>query len=353
MPNTPKVRRKASPDFAIDLDEMTTLLPLVRAAAIRPFLLWLKDHDRSVDECLVENGLSPACFADPGLTLPLLSCIRLVRNVSRREGPDFPFRAVRHGGLDALGMIGRIQAMARTPREACLKIARAHVHLSSHEMLTFASEPLQGTLRHVFRVPVDDESLFYMQQAQVAAILGLFGPRAGGSVLSRVEMVPHPELGFAPLAGHLDIPVEASATRALIAVMPGLSLDRPYPRRPAPFTEAPLDVGASLRGDGTLSGSIRAALPQLMSGRGEPSLAEIAALAFMSPRTLQRRLGEEKTRLSNLIEEERARQALGMLRETSLPIRNVAVELGYGSPASFTRAVRRWTARTPTSLRSS
>ena len=353
MPNTPKVRRKALPIFAIDLDEMTTLLPLVRAATLRPFLLWLKDHGRPVDPCLLESGLTPACFTDPSLTVPLLSCIRLIRALSRQEGPDFPLRAVRHGGPEALGLLGRIQATARTPREACLKIARAHVQLSSHEMLTFSSEAQQGTLRHVLRVPVDDESLFYMQQAQVAAILTLFGPQSGAPILSRLQMVPHPELGFAPLEGHFVGPVEASATRALTAVMPGAVLDRAYPRRLFPVSEIPADGPTGLRGDGTLSGSIRAVLPQLMSGRGEPSLAEIAALAFMSPRTLQRRLGEEKTRLSVLIEEERARQALDMLRQTSLPIRNVAVELGYGSPASFTRAVRRWTARTPTSLRGS
>ncbi|QTL05643.1 helix-turn-helix domain-containing protein [Aquabacter sp. L1I39] len=332
---------------------MTSLLPLVRAAAIRPFLSWLKDHGRAVDECLLENGLSPACFTDPSLPIPLLSCIRLVRDVSRREGPDFPLRAMRHCGPEGLGMIGRVQATARTPREACLKIVRAHVHLSSHEMLTFASEPLQGTLRHVFRVPVDHESLFYMQQAQVAAMLALFGTRPAAPVLSRLQMVPHPDLGFAPLAGHVDVPVEPSATRALIAVLPGAVLDRPYPRRLSAAGEAGVEMGAGLRGDGTLAGSIRAVLPQLMSGGGEPSLAEIAALSFMSPRTLQRRLGEEKTRLSILIEQERARQALDMLRGTTLPIRNVAVELGYGSPASFTRAVRRWTARTPTSLRGS
>lgn len=334
---------------------MTTLLPLVRAAAIRPFLLWLKDHGRSVDHCLQDNGLSAACFTDPGLPIPLLSCIRLVRALSRQEGPDFAFRAVRHGGVEALGFVGRVHATARTPREACLKIARSHLHLSSHEMLTFSSEPQQGTLRHVFRVPVDDESLFYMQQAQVAAILSLFGGRPAAPILSRLQMVPHPELGFTPLAGHLGIMVEVSANRSLIAALPAAVLDRPYPRRPAPGSETQAtaaEMGAGLRGDGTLAGSIRAVLPQLMSG-SEPSLAEIASLSFMSPRTLQRRLGEEKTRLSVLIEEERARQALDMLRQTSLPIRNVAVELGYGSPASFTRAVRRWTARTPTSLRSS
>lgn len=332
---------------------MTTLLPLVRSAAIHPFLLWLKAHGRPVEACLVENGLSPTCASDPGLAIPLLSCIRLVRDISRREGPDFPLRAVRHGGADGLGMLGRIQAGARTPREAFLKIARAHVQLSSHEMLTFASEPLQGTLRHVFRVPLDDESLFYMQQAQVAAIQVLLGAKGGAPALSRLQMVPHPELGFSPLEGHLDVPLEGSTTRAMIAVLPGTVLDRPFSRRPLPQAEAPADAGASLRGDGTLAGSVRAVLPQLMSGRGEPSLAEIAALSFMSARTLQRRLGEEKTRLSVLIEEERARQALDMLRQTNLPIRNVAVELGYGSPASFTRAVRRWTARTPTSLRGS
>lgn len=108
-----------------------------------------------------------------------------------------------------------------------------------------------------------------------------------------------------------------------------------------------------VRGDGTLAGSIAAILPGLIEAGAEPGLASIAELAFMSRRTLQRRLAGEGTSLSELVDKVRAEQAIARFTASGSAIRAVAAKVGYGSNASFSRAIRRWTSTSPSRLRRS
>jgi AraC-like DNA-binding protein len=85
--------------------------------------------------------------------------------------------------------------------------------------------------------------------------------------------------------------------------------------------------------------------------RGDARLDRVAAGLGMRPRTLQRRLEAERLTYSDLLETVRQDLALAMIREGTLPLGAIAGILGYGRPAAFTRAVRRWTGRPPSRLR--
>jgi AraC-like DNA-binding protein len=75
---------------------------------------------------------------------------------------------------------------------------------------------------------------------------------------------------------------------------------------------------------------------------------EIAAEgARMSVRSLQRRLTEEGTSFSRILDDVRFAAARGMLEGSDLKLIEIALELGYSDPAHFTRAFRRWTSVTP------
>ena len=82
------------------------------------------------------------------------------------------------------------------------------------------------------------------------------------------------------------------------------------------------------------------------------SFDDLALAAQLSPRTLRRRLKEEGTSYSALVEQEKKQQALLLLRTTDLSIKEISDRLGYSSVANFARTFRRWTGKTPAASRS-
>lgn len=81
---------------------------------------------------------------------------------------------------------------------------------------------------------------------------------------------------------------------------------------------------------------------------GRPvSLATVAAELAVGPRTLQRRLRDERLTLRELIEETRIAQARQLLADRGLPIGRIAHRLGYSQASAFHRAFVRAVGMTP------
>jgi len=88
-------------------------------------------------------------------------------------------------------------------------------------------------------------------------------------------------------------------------------------------------------------------------GAGEPSQAFIAKQMGMSERTLQRRLQTEGTSFNELLEQARRTIACSYLADRKLAAYEVSFLLGYSEPATFFRAFKRWTGKTPLEYRAS
>ncbi len=84
---------------------------------------------------------------------------------------------------------------------------------------------------------------------------------------------------------------------------------------------------------------------------GRPDMADMARRFGMSDRSLRRRLAEERTSYPELVERALASTAERLIGDTNLPIKSVAYEMGFSSPAAFHRAFRRWTAHSPLEYR--
>jgi AraC-like DNA-binding protein len=70
-------------------------------------------------------------------------------------------------------------------------------------------------------------------------------------------------------------------------------------------------------------------------------------------RTLQRMLHEEGADFRSLANEIRARRAMELLRGTRASVIEIAAEMGYSTPATFSRAFRATTGRAPAEFRRS
>lgn len=86
--------------------------------------------------------------------------------------------------------------------------------------------------------------------------------------------------------------------------------------------------------------------------RGEaPTVEDVAAALDLGVRTLQRRLEEEGTSFTAILDEARHALALQHLARADRSVSEVAFLLGFSEPSAFTRAFRRWNGQAPSTYR--
>lgn len=91
----------------------------------------------------------------------------------------------------------------------------------------------------------------------------------------------------------------------------------------------------------TFTNEVRALVLKQMAD-GAPGLAAIATALSVSERTLRRRLADEGTSLSNIIEDLRRTEAARLLTKSNMSVSEIAFQLGFAQPPALHRAFRRW-----------
>lgn len=82
-----------------------------------------------------------------------------------------------------------------------------------------------------------------------------------------------------------------------------------------------------------------------------PSAEDVARSFDMSERSLRRQLSEEGHNFRDLLAEARYAKARYLLKNTKLPIEDIAEQIGYAESAAFIHAFRRWAGVTPREFR--
>lgn len=78
-----------------------------------------------------------------------------------------------------------------------------------------------------------------------------------------------------------------------------------------------------------------------------PSFTQLSRRLNISPRTLRRRLTDERTSYKFLVAGIRKKKAVELLKTTTRPVEQIATELGYSDLSNFYRAFKRWTGKNP------
>lgn len=86
-------------------------------------------------------------------------------------------------------------------------------------------------------------------------------------------------------------------------------------------------------------------------GTSQATKQAVAELLFMHPRTLQRRLSAEATSFEQLRTEEQKSRVLRYLRQTNVPLSQIALVAGLSEQSALTRACRQWFGETPSAIR--
>ncbi|HET7715868.1 MAG TPA: helix-turn-helix transcriptional regulator [Bauldia sp.] len=326
---------------------------MIRAAAATPLLRWLQARGHALEPILKDVNLASLPHQTPMQPIPLLSVMALLQRAGQLEGPDVSCRIVSETSVLELLLLGKVALGASTPREAMTRISFAIPYFCTHEHLTIEPSSEGVIVREFFAVAFPPDTLHLVHQ-YVAEMTRALCRMAGAKepILRRIEMAPHPEFGLDHLRRWFGDRVAPTKRRTLSVFVDASVVDRPFPSRARDRMAGGLPPDLMpLRGDGTLRSSARVLIAEMLAG-GIPSVEGLADLAGMSVRTLQRRLDAEKTNFSTLLDDVRRSVAMERLAAGKATVGALSAELGYARQASFTRAVRRWTGRSPRQVRS-
>jgi AraC-like DNA-binding protein len=291
-----------------------------------------------------------ATLTDPAARLPLPLCAALVeraRKLTGEPGLAFPFGLQMR--LSSHGFLGFAAMTAGTVREALELAVRYSRTRTTAIGLSLYTEG-------------DHASLVIEERAQLGKLREflVIGLAVGLWQIGR-------DLTGQPLEGDAEcaFPEPEYAQRFTELAMGHLRFDAPANRLvfPASYLDLPLktadpvamqlaraqcerELSALVDASG-VAGRVRAELGEF---RG---LEEVAARLHMSTRTLKRRLADQGTTFSQVVDDLRRQRALLLLENRELSINEIAGRLGYTEAANFTRAFKRWTGKTPAAYRAS
>jgi AraC-like DNA-binding protein len=304
------------------------------------------------EELLGPLGLSELALSDPEARISMSEVVQLVeraRALTAEPGIGFLFGMQMR--ISAHGYLGFAAMSARNVREAL-------------ELATRFAPTRTTAIGLRLHVDGDLASVVIEEQADLgsardvvifALLVGIWqiGNAVTGRELTGTAEVALPRPGyydrFAPFFPvRFDQPAHQLLFPSKVLDMPLTMADAVASRLAREQCQRALDALA-------LGGNISRRVRVLMSKKdgGFRSLEEVAGELGLSPRTLKRRLAEERTAFSDLLEEERRERALLLLRSGDLSIERVAERVGYSDVANFNRAFRRWTGKTPAAYRRS
>lgn len=321
---------------------MTTELHVAQVAFMRPLIDSLTEAGAPIDRLLRMAGLDRFRIDDPECYVPLERMHAFFDVVSSSQtGTQFPKLFASRYRLQNIGNWGLFFATCPDLLTACMCSARPDAKPFTHEGVRV---DVSSTTTKYCDWLITRPSAARTQTEQLLLILSLDALRMAGGP------------GYVPLEIHLT----GDSVDELEYILP---LDRTVVK----FNQAEFGVvfptemlAAPIRNGGLRSENFNpmARSDESAASRIErvldasrasliPTLDGIANVTGLSPRSLQRRLAEEGTSFSSVVEQWRFKTAVRHLGNARLTVREIGQELRYGHSSDFVRAFRRWTGTTP------
>jgi AraC-like DNA-binding protein len=299
------------------------------------------------------SGLTASQLRDPDARVPLDALVALWREAERASrDPLVGLHVGERTNVSMNHVMAMLVGCSRNLRDGLLRAFRFENPLLAHgamgrledrgEVFAFAFEDFRGELelpRHHWDFSVVSLVRFFAQAAGRALELRAVHLRhayAGGQ--SEYERVFGCPVHFGAPAYELLIP-----RRVMLHPFPGHSPGT-IRHLEAIAEQERRRIGEPAFAD-RLRGMLRLRLP------AEPTDADsLAAALHMSVRTLRRRLEDEGTGFSEVLDSARRELALERLAEGE-PVTVVAERCGFANARNLVRAFRRWTGETPNAWR--
>lgn len=328
----------------------------VRMAPLLGLPRLLAAHGIDGDALRRTVGLDPALFNDPENTVAFSVAGLLLEQAAAETRCDFiGLELCGRLGLDVLGVIGRAVRFAPDVATA-LRTLILHLHLHDRgavpALWTKGASALLGYTIHTPDVPGAQHIYDCALAVSHNSVRELAGP---GWRATEVRMFRDPPDNRAPYRQLFRAPLRFRARQAAVC-FPKADLRRPLKGADARVFAAALRELELLDpdGDARLANRVRRVLRRLFTtGNADGAdLTGVAGLFSHHPRTLNRRLRAEDTTFASILGETRFEIARQLLRDTRLPVAEIARTLGYADSTAFSHAFRQWSGTTATAWRS-
>jgi len=324
----------------------TVLHPVVMAQVMVNFAA---GYGVDCETCLSGTGISAELLNTPDSLIRREQEMRLVENMMLAL-PDVPALGFELGlqyNVATFGIWGFAMRTSRNLREAFQHAVR-YLPLSTAycEFGIFESAQEFGVWADPGRIPQHLRQ-FLLERDSGTGITLMRELSLAGVAVQSLEFQGAPPAYASRITELCGITPCYGSSRNAIAVAP-TDADRPMPTfdpHLVRLLEGKCRDQLEQRKTDGITGQVR---QQLLGPLGlVATLEDVAQNLAMSPRSLRRKLEQADTSFRNILEHERKLMASQLLASTSMKLEEMALHVGYGDTASFTRAFRRWFGMAP------
>lgn len=327
-------------------------MSLIRGTSLQGFVELTEELGADADPLLREAHLPRAAIGDHDSFIGYRGVVAVLEAAARATGADdFGRRLATRQGLDILGPLGVAARTAATVGDA---LAAIELYLSVYgPAIAVSVRATAGpTAGFEWRL-LDRRPPPHRQAAELGlgVSVRVFRLLAGDDFRPLSVDLRH----GAPArdAGHEDYfgcPVRFGAAAY------GFRFRRSVLARPLATDHSVhavvrdyLDSIAVPASAGTTDAVVR--LVRRMLPAGGPDLGLVSDHLAVHPRTLQRQLATSGTSFAEIVDDVRRQEAERYLRDTTMPLAQLAGILGFSEQSSLTRACRRWFEAAPSEVR--
>lgn len=331
--------------------------PTVSAGVVSGLLDFASGRGGDRTAMIARAGVDERSLDDPDNRFPLDRYVALLRVAKvMTEDPALALHFSEEIGMSKISIVGLVMEASATMGEAFVQLQRYGRLAADFEDMAdgprFELRPAGGKLFMVDRrrcanaAPELTEIAFgslvcgprkFLPRPHVLAVHVTYAAPAYAAEYRRIFQCPvHFDSDWNAMELHPDITgwEVAQGSRYVFGVL----------TRHADVLLHDMDVAS------TLSGRVEALLLATLH-EGDPSADSIAGQLGCSRQTLFRKLKDEGTTFTGVLDALRERVAKSYLDGRSVSINEIAYLVGFSDPASFSRAFKRWTGQSPKEFR--
>ncbi|MFT3805210.1 MAG: AraC family transcriptional regulator ligand-binding domain-containing protein [Burkholderiaceae bacterium] len=318
---------------------------------------YLRSAGTSPDEVLRATGIDPERFKETDFAITPQQYERLLAHVLRVTGrSDIGFEWGRRVKLNSHGLLGYAMLSYATLDQGLRQCARYYSLLTPLFRMIYQR---RGNDAEIILRPVQPMGKLLLEVSlEILAVSTylqckppLLGPDCACDIHLSIPPPPHAcrYRELAPACVHFD----ASPVPEVRLVLGNWNLDAPLPmanEHAVRTAEELCDALLQARGEpGNWTAWVVMMLDQARNSR--PTLAALARLRGLSPRTLDRHLRNEGSSFRDLAIDVRNARARRLLADGGLPVSEIAYRLGFTDVANFSRAFRKANGVSPSDFR--
>ena len=299
--------------------------------------------DRS--DLLEKAGLAEDIIADPDSRVPTKAMVRLWQAlIDELDDPVLGLKVGAGPSVTDFGLVGYAMRHSDTLLDAMSRLARYQRILSEAIRFTLTEQSDSYVLNWVMQPAL--LALRHPVESNVHLVIRAARELTGREIAPMaVELPTPPPANQSAYKKILGCPISFGCDRAAVVwnpeqmLLPTVAADDAlagYLDELARIAIGPLDAGLD-----STSTAVRRTLWSLLPS-GRPSIWRTAREMGISVRTLQRRLGEEGSSFSAVLDALRRDVTAELMADGRQPVADISFLLGYSEPSAFYRAYRRW-----------